>query len=61
MLVEGPEVVVAEVVEGLTVNIKVNEYVFRGSNSAIFIFASLYHGGPFLRDRICSPRSKFYS
>ena len=40
--------------------IKVNRYIFRGSKS-IFIFASLTSGGLLLKERICSPRSKFFS
>ena len=31
-----------------------NEYTFRGSNSAFVIFASLISGGQLLKERICS-------
>ena len=39
---------------------KMNGYIFRGSNSAIFIFASFLNGGQLLKERICSYRSKFF-
>ena len=41
--------------------IKVNGYTFRGSNSFIlFFFASHLFRGQHLKERICSPRSKFF-
>ena len=39
---------------------KVNGYIFRGSNSLIFIFASHLNRGHLLKKRICSPRSKSF-
>ena len=40
--------------------IKKNGYSFRGSNSAIFNFASLLNCSQLLQERICSIRSKFF-
>ena len=37
-----------------------NGYTFKGSNCYIFIFASLLNTGQLLKERICSPRSKFF-
>ena len=39
---------------------KVNGYTFRGSNSAIFIFASHAKKTQLLWKRTCSSRSKFF-
>ena len=36
-----------------------NGYIFRGSNSAIFIFASLLSCVHLLKVRTCSPKGKF--
>ena len=41
-------------------NLMVYGYTIRGSNSAIFIFASLLNGGQLIKERICSNRSKFF-
>ena len=43
------------------IRFKVYRYNFRGSNSAIFIFVSLFSSGQPLKERICSSRSKFLS
>lgn len=40
--------------------LKINCYTFWGGSSAIFIFASLFKGGPLLTKRICSWRRKFF-
>ena len=39
---------------------KVNAYTFRGSDSAIFIFASLFKGWQLLKERIFSYRRRFF-
>ena len=39
---------------------ELNGYTFRGSNSAIFIFASILNGSQLLKERICSTWSKFF-
>ena len=44
----------------VSIGFKVTGFTFRGSNSAIFIFASLLHKGKLLEKRICSSRSKFF-
>ena len=41
-------------------HLKLNEYTFRGSNSAFFVFASLRNGGQPLKERICSSMRKFF-
>ena len=40
--------------------VKVNGYIFWGSNSARFNFVSLLKSGEFLEERICSLRSGFF-
>ena len=40
--------------------VKVNGSAFRGSNSAIFILASIFNVGQLIKERICSTRSKFF-
>ena len=35
-------------------------YTFKVSSSTIFIFASLFHGGQLIKERICSSGSKFF-
>ena len=45
---------------GDSIPVKKNGNSFRGSNSAIFFFASLFSGAQLLRKRICSNRSKFF-
>ena len=40
--------------------VKINGYTFRGSDSAISIFASLLNIGQLLKERICFCRSKFF-
>ena len=40
--------------------LKVKGYIFRGRNSAIFIFSSLINIGQLLKEIICSSRSKFF-
>ena len=40
--------------------IKVYGYTFRGSNSVIYIFASLLKRSLLFKERICSKRSKFF-
>ena len=42
------------------INLKVNRYAFRGSNSVIFIVASRIKRGHLIKERICSRRSKFF-
>ena len=39
---------------------KVNKYNFRGNVSVDFIFPLFFSGGQLEKQRICSPRSKFF-
>ena len=38
-----------------------SRYTFRGSNSTIFCYVSLLNEAQLLKERICSPWSKFFS
>ena len=52
--------IIYHLITALNASLKVNGYIFKGSNSAIFILVSLLYRGQLLNERICSPMSKFF-